>query len=70
MPDEPLSDTEAYDVLHRAFLALGSAKGETVRADTALSAARRSLLLLQMGLLQASDEGSDGIVSIRDQTGS
>ena len=71
MPEtEPLSDEEAYERLHAAWLALGTADGATVRADTALAAGRRALMLLQMGLLKASDEGDDGNEAIKDRTGS
>lgn len=65
MADDKLSDDEAYETLHRAFLALGKKAGATVRADTALEAARRSLTLLQMGLLKASDEGDDKVPAVR-----
>jgi hypothetical protein len=62
-----LTDIEAYDVLHAAILALGSGEGETVRADTALKAARRALFLIQIGLLKASDESTDTLSTIKAQ---
>jgi hypothetical protein len=50
----PLSDNEADDRLKAALAKLGEAPGATVRADTALTAARKMLALLSMGLLTAS----------------
>jgi hypothetical protein len=50
-----LSDEEAYEVLHAALLKLGQSPGKTVRANTALTAARVALSGLQMGLLAAMD---------------
>jgi len=50
----PLSDNEADDRLKDALAALGQAPGATVRADTALQAARKMLSLLSMGLICAS----------------
>lgn len=55
----PLSDGEAYDRLHAALLALGKEDGESNRAYTALKAARRSLVLLQIGLVAAAEGGGD-----------
>lgn len=51
-----LSDTEAYDRLHKALLALGKEDGETAVGDTALKAARRALLLLQASLVMKMEE--------------
>lgn len=48
-----LNDIEAYDRLHAAGQALGNDGGVTPAADTALQAARRALIALQMGLLRA-----------------
>jgi hypothetical protein len=56
---DKLSDDQVYERLHAAYLALGREDGETVRGDTALKAARRAILLLQMGHLAAQDSGSD-----------
>lgn len=53
MDDRPLSDNEAHDRLHAAEEALGRAPGATVRADTALSAARKVLSLLKLCLVVA-----------------
>jgi hypothetical protein len=50
---KPLSDNEADDRLKAALAALG-AQGATVRANTALIAARKALALLSMGLITAS----------------
>jgi hypothetical protein len=52
--DKPLSDNQADDRLKTALAALGQAPGATVRADTALTAARKALALLSMGLITAS----------------
>lgn len=60
-----LSDTEVHDALHRALLALGRSDGETIRGDTALKAARRSLSIYQMSLLVDLDD--DGKLIPRDQ---
>lgn len=53
--DKPLNDTEAWNRLHAALEALGTAPGRTTAADTALTAARRSLVLLQMGILKSAE---------------
>lgn len=54
MPDsKPLSDNEADDRLKDALGALGEAPGATIRADTALTAARKMLALLSLGLIAA-----------------
>lgn len=49
----PLTDDETYRLLHAALLALGSEAAETVRANTALAAARLALTALQMALVKA-----------------
>lgn len=55
MPDtKALSDNQADDAIKAALTALGDAPGATVRADTALQAARKMLALLSMGLIMAS----------------
>jgi hypothetical protein len=46
-----LTDVEAYDRLHEALLSLGKEPGETTHGDTAIQAARRTLAMLQVGLL-------------------
>ncbi len=51
-----LSDTEVYDRLHRALLALGPEGGLTAAGDTALKAARRALLILQGSVMMKIDE--------------
>jgi hypothetical protein len=54
MPDtKPLSDNEVDDRLKAALAELGEAPGATVRADTALEAARKMLSLISMGLITA-----------------
>ena len=50
---KPLPDNEADDRLKAAIAALGEAPGATDEADTALSAARKMLALLSMGLIKA-----------------
>ena len=49
----PLSENEADDRLKAALNALGEAPGVTVAADTALTAARRALSLISLGLIAA-----------------
>tara|TARA_R110002167_G_scaffold42512_13_gene129166 strand:- start:7012 stop:7209 length:198 start_codon:yes stop_codon:yes gene_type:complete len=56
---KPISDAEAYDRLIAAREALGDSEGATERADTALEAARRALVLLQIGLVAAMDNSDD-----------
>ncbi|MDY8108258.1 hypothetical protein U0C82_03725 [Fulvimarina sp. 2208YS6-2-32] len=66
MPNrEPLSDDAAYERLANALNALGNEPGATVRADTAIKAARRSLNLLMFGLLAAQAAGSDEVPGIK-----
>lgn len=65
---EKLSDNQAHDLLTNARMTLAQAKGETVRAETALRAAEKSLMLLSLGLLMAAEEGSDGNRAIKGQT--
>lgn len=62
--DKPLNDNQVHDRLHAAMEVLGNAEGETVHGDTALKTARRSLMLLQLGVLtsQAKDDaGNDNV---------
>ena len=51
--NRPLSENEADDRLKAALNALGEARGVTVVADTALTAARKALSLLSLGLIAA-----------------
>jgi hypothetical protein len=55
MADETLNDEQVWNRLHAASEALGQAKGATVAGDTALTAARRALVLLQMGVLKSAE---------------
>lgn len=64
---DKLSDDQVYERLHAAYLALGREEGETVRGDTALKAARRAIMLLQMGHLAAQDSGGDKNQAIKAQ---
>lgn len=50
-----LSDTEAHTLLCEAASMLSGAKGETVHAETALRAAEKVLLMMQLALLQAAE---------------
>lgn len=63
---KPLSDNQAHDVLTEARRALGDAPGQTVRADTALKAARQALSGLALALLYASETGSDKVPGVKD----
>ena len=63
---KPLSDNQAHDLLTEARRALGDAPGDTVRADTALKAARQALSGLALALLYASETGSDQVPGVRD----
>lgn len=65
-----LTDTEAYDLLFKAREALGDQEAETVRANTALTTARRALAMLQFALLQASEQNTDHVegVIVRPET--
>jgi len=65
-----LTDTEAYDLLFNARQALGDRDAETVRADTALTTARRALSMLQFALLQASEQNTDHVEGVIDQPAS
>jgi len=62
-----LTDTEAYDLLFNAREALGDQDAETVRANTALTTARRALSMLQFALLQASEQNADHVEGVIDQ---
>lgn len=54
--DDGLSDSEAGDRLSKAQDALGDEPGASVAADTALSAARKALRLISLGLIVAGEE--------------
>lgn len=64
MADKKLTDIEAYDRLHGALQVLDEDAAETVRANTALEAARKALTYLQLGLLKAIDDNSDHVEGI------
>lgn len=61
----PLSDNEAHDRLSAAREVLGDVPGETVRADTALKAARQALSGLALALLFASETGADKVPGVK-----
>jgi hypothetical protein len=65
--DEPLSDNQAHDLLTEARRSLGEASGATIRANTALEAARRVLSGLAASLLIASEADSDELPGVRDR---
>ncbi|GGE18165.1 hypothetical protein GCM10011390_41690 [Aureimonas endophytica] len=64
---DPLDDTAAYDRLFAALRELGTSPGATVRADTALKAARRSLNILMFSLLKAGEESADKLDGVKVQ---
>lgn len=64
---EKLTDNQAHDLLTNARMMLAAATGETVRSETALRAAEKSLMLLSLGLLMAAEEGSDGNRALKGQ---
>lgn len=66
-PNRRLSDDDVYDLLFNARQALGDQEAETVRADTALTTARRALAMLQFALLQASEQNADHVEGVIDQ---
>lgn len=60
MADEfPISDNQVDDRLRAARAALGEAPGSTVAGDTAITAARKALALLSLGLIAAGISRSD-----------
>lgn len=68
MAGRKLTDQEALDRLARASLVLGDEPGQTVRANTALEAARQAVSILIIGLEIAGEEETDtvpGIISPR-----
>lgn len=58
-----LSNTEVYDRLHQALLALGAEGGASAVADTALKTARRVLVLSQASVLMKMDEAEEAPVT-------
>ncbi|MDO6966984.1 hypothetical protein [Rhizobium alvei] len=67
MSKKLLTDNEAHDALLQARELLSQKSGITKRAETAIRAADKALLLLAIGLLMAAEEGSDGNKAIIDQ---
>lgn len=61
-----LDDTQVYDRLHAALLALGKEKGETIAGHTTIQTARAALASLQQGLLMALDSDDDRNTAIID----
>jgi hypothetical protein len=60
----PLSDTQAHDLILNALNQFLGRTGETVRAETALRASEKALLLLSLGLLAASETETDDPTSL------
>lgn len=54
-----LTDDEVFERLVAAAVALGREPGETLRGDTAIEAARKALMLLQLGLVRAMDRAAE-----------
>lgn len=57
-PERPLTDTEAHERLTAAREAIGDRPGASVHADTALTAARKALVLLTLALVTATDRAN------------
>lgn len=62
--DHPLTDEDVHDRLHAALEALGEGRPETLRGCTAYSAARRALVLLQLGLVAAMEADADHLPGV------
>ena len=62
-----LSDNQVGDRLHAALEAVGTDEGETIRGNTALVAARQTLILLKQGLLIAAERNSDHVSTMMNQ---
>jgi hypothetical protein len=62
-----LSDNQVGDRLHAALEKIGIRKGETIRGNTALAAARQTLSLLKQGLLIAAERNSDHVSIMMNQ---
>jgi hypothetical protein len=68
-PKTPLTDNEAHSLLTETRMMLAQSKGRTVRAETAIRAADKALLLLSLGLLMAAEQNSDdNLAIIKDRT--
>lgn len=65
---EKLSDNAVHDRLVAAREALGDEAGATVRGDTAIEAARKAMVLLQLGLIAASEAASDQVPGVLPST--
>lgn len=63
-----VGDEEAAGLLIRACDVLEGAEGATVRAQTALEAARRALVILTLGLEQATAEDSETVPGLLPQS--
>jgi hypothetical protein len=62
-----MPDDQVGDPLHAALEAVGIDEGETIRGNTALLAARRTLALLEQGLLIAAERNSDYVSTAMNQ---
>lgn len=56
---DKLSDEQVWNRLQVARDALGQEEATSVAGNTALEAARRGLLILQMGVLKSSEDARD-----------
>lgn len=54
--NSPLTDNEADELLVEAHQALGTRRAASVHANAALEAGRSSLLMLQYGIVAASEK--------------
>ena len=61
MTDHKLTDDQAHDLLVAAREALGDAEAASVRAQTILEAAKRSLVTLQLALVWATEHDADEV---------
>jgi len=65
---EKLTDEQVHERVYLAMLSLGKEEGETVRGNTTLEAARRALMLLQLGLVNAMEKNEDKNIAIKDRS--
>lgn len=61
---EPLSDEEVHDRLQHASVALGDVPAATTRGQTALTAGRRALSILQFALVKAMADDVDHVEGV------
>lgn len=61
MSAEPLTDEQVHDRLVAAREALGDAEPASVRAQTIMDAAKRTLVTLQLALVWATEHDTDEV---------